>query len=102
MQGQDPGSSEIVSVVRFDRLVDALRELRPAAEPRRHLLAEGHPVWRRPGLGMPQLGATEGLRAVEEATLDREPDRQQSGLAARTETSEDLLVRGQGRLALHA
>src|SRR5712664_1046721 len=69
----------------LDAGVDLSRHLGPRADARRDDLAERHATGRRPGLGIPQLGAHDRTGAVEVAMLDVHACRQQRGLAERAE-----------------
>src|SRR3989449_11284845 len=55
-----------------------------------------------PPLGVPEPGATEGLRAVEEALLDLDTDRDQRALVVGRQRLEDVGVANDRRAPVHA
>ena len=74
----------------FDAGIDPRRQGGVAADARRDDLAERDTVWRRPGLGIPQLGAHDRAGAMEVAVLDVHARGEQRGLAERAERVHQL------------
>lgn len=95
-------SLKVLLVVRFDEIVDLLRELIASAEPRSELLTERNPLSRRPGFRSPKPRTLERLGAVEIASLDGQPDGEKGRLAPRGKALEDLGIGGEECMPLNS
>ena len=94
--------SEIGAVVVFDGGVELRRDVVAELHPLRGHRAERDLQALRPALRLPELAADERLRAVVEALLDADPDREHRGLAARGEPREQIGIGGERRGPVHA